>query len=317
MKTGEVVKEPGTFPGDETNPEALRQILGLGLTTFGLGATGRSLLGLKDMFAKSFKRQRASVRPAVVEVNVPHVVEEDEEERPKPRRASLFKTGQRVYVPPGTDTSSASGPTLLDKAMGRTHSNIPSKPWYIPAATAAIGGGLFGGYKLVDTLLNKVHKQDKDKEMEEAKEEYRKALIEQYTPDSPAIKRGSAEGIQEDLDKLYMMYKKADFNDLAGKSVGTYGALAMLLAGGSGLATYNWVKSRSPEERLATSIRQRERLRWSTRPPEIYAVTKPSPVRVSSKEDRPKDTFNEATPETEEEIRKISSASKIASLYKP
>ncbi len=325
------------YPGDATNPEALKKVLGLGLTGLGVGAAGRSLLGLRDMYAKAFSHRPAPAAPAIVEIGVPTVTEDDEEEDAKRnarmRSPTLFKSSAgRASEPVNTGMMPDAYPehatasplkAFVDFWKGRFHENVSSKPWFMPAAFGAGVGGLYGGYKAVDSLLDSAHRADKDRELEDAKNEYRKALVEQYSPVSPAVKRADHETtLSEDLDTLYELNKQAMFEEaketaknVGGTLLGGYGILAGLLAGGTGLAAYNWTKSRSPEERLAKAIKQREKLRWSTRPPEIYAVTKPLPVRMSSSQTRPKGTFYEATPEDQEAVQKISSQ-KIASLYR-
>lgn len=336
---------PTDYPGATTNAIARNKVLGIGLTALGLGAAGRSLIGLRDMYAKAFSHRPAPTAPAVVEIGVPTVTEDDDEEQNRQNRMrapTLFKSADKFnYNPSPSDPSNTANIGILPdvnptdvtasplKAMlnylgGLKHVTPTTKPWFMTAALGAGMGGLYGGYKLVDHVLDKTHQADKDRELEDAKNEYRKALVEQYSPTSPAVKRANAEAtLGEDLNTLYELTKEATrkggwgdkFNDWSGTALSGYGALAALLAGGSGLAAYNWTKARSPEERLAKAIKQREKLRWSTRPPEIYAVTKPLPVRMSSQE-RPKDIFTEATPEDQEAVQKISSE-KIAALYRP
>ena len=209
------------------------------------------------------------------------------------------------------------GSTIADWFAGRTHVNKLDKPWFIPAISAATLGGLYGGYTGLDSIMDKIHKRDREKELEDAKEEYRNALVEQYTPDSPAIKRSSSNELQRDLDELYKLHKQATLgktvNNTAGFGTGMYLTLAALLGGTTGLATYNWAKKNSPDQRLAEAIKQRERLRWATRPPEIYAITKPKSVRIN----KTTPTYAPGSEEDEQLVSKYSSARKFAALYKP
>jgi hypothetical protein len=305
---------PNPFPGDATQLDALKNVMNLGLTGFSVGAGTRSLLGLRDMFAKSMAKNRRTTQPAVVEVAVPRTVEEDEESEAVPafqRRLGPKMATAPYYVPEGMTGPPTLEPTFLDRLFGRR--NVPqiAKPWFMPAAIGIGAGSIYGGYKAVDHVLGGLHKQDRQREMEEAKNEYRKALVEQYSADSPNIKR--AESLGNDLSELYQLYKKGNLNDAYGTALGGYLSLAGLLAGGTGLATYAWAKGRSPEERLAKAIQQRERLRWATRPPEIYAVAKPTPVRLQT--ETPKGSYSPASEEDEAEVRKI--AAQIATYYKP
>lgn len=306
------------FPGDATNPEALKQVALLGLAAFGGSAGVRSLVGLKDMFAKAIAKRRPVMHPAVIEANVPEVQEEDE-------------NGLMRLRPPGLSSKYASTtPTWLDYFMGRRHTDLLSKPWVIPAGLAASTAGIVGGWKGVGNVLENAKKNEKEQELENVKEEYRKALVEQYTPDSPAIKRAGSK-LGEDLDELYELCKTAEGSwlnpldyipghDMRGKLSGGAIALAGLLATGTGLATYSWAKGRTPEERMAKAIKQRERLRWATRPPEIYAITRPQPVRLSK--DQNETEYSAPTHDAENTFREYTktsrdTASEIGSLYKP
>ncbi len=321
---GYTVKAGEEYPGDATNPAALKRILQLGLASFGVGAAARSITGLRDLVSKPLQRRRPPRTPAVIEVGVP-TVEEEENGEVKPPRRSLFKFGgdkEPPYFVPPIDKShfETKAPGFLSYLLGRQHANEFAKPYVIPGATLAGLGGLYGGYKAVDLLSNYLHKRDRSSELEAAKDDYRKALVEQYTPDSSTVKRSALasnnNSLGAELDDLYRLVKKADLHDLGGMGTGGYLTLASLLALGSGAGMYNWAKSKSPNAGLAEAIKQRERLRWASRPPEIYAVTKPVPVKVTSK-DKDRDLYLQATDEDKELVNKYAALKKFASLYKP
>lgn len=203
-------------------------------------------------------------------------------------------------------------PGLDDLVKGRLNEEHTAKPWFLPTALGLGGAGLYGGYKAVDKVLETKRKQDKEQELEDAKEEYRRALVEQYSPEG--VKRGAEQDeLGKDLSELYQLHKQASWASatapVAGPALGLYGALAGILAGGTGLATYEWAKDKSPSERLSKALKDRERLRWATRPPEIYAVAKPVPVRVG--------VNGNNTHEDDEIKNRVAEAAKIASLYKP
>jgi hypothetical protein len=329
-------KTAQTLPGDATQADALQRILSIGLVGAGAGASARSLIGLRDMFARPYNTRPKPQRPAVVEVNVP---EAPEDQIPTRSFARSLRPKLAQEVPGILDVAgrlagravtalTPSQASVGNVLSGRTHSDITAKPWFWPAAFAAGAGGLYGGHKAIDSVLGGAHQHDREEELERAKTDYRKALIEQYAPD--AVKVGSQETneLGTVLDTLYELYKSAQDDgtstswNAAGHALGGYGVVASLLAGGTGLATYNWAKSRTPEERLAKAIQQRERLRWATRPPEIYAVAKPTPVRVSSQATG-QTAFAPGSEEDEETVRKvataasIATAAEIAKLYKP
>lgn len=251
---------------DGSNTAALKKILALGLGAGGIGMAARGVAGLQDLFRKpEYTSPPGGMRPAVVRVAVPQFPQEEEDPRAR-RRGPLLK-----------------------------RSDFWSRPYVIPGVMAAGAGGLYGGWKLADKLLDDRRKADSDDALAAAKKRYRQALLEQYSADTPGLQKASS--LAEDLDKLYNMTKQAEpsaeepwwsrgggdsmLGSAKGVGLGAYGALAALLAGGAGIGTYNYLKARSPEERLAKAIKQREKLRWATRPPEIYAVSRPTPVQVS------------------------------------
>lgn len=300
----------------------MNRVLGIGLAGIGVGAGARSLMGLSDLLAQKHEEERRRTsRPAVVQLNVPTLAADDGTKTASdptdeaPSVAGLLgRWGQRA-VGSLLPSSQSTG----DFLAGRHNVSETAKPWFWPAAGLAAAGGLAGGYGVVNSALTGVHTQDKQKQLEDAKNEYRRALVQQYSADSTNIKRGAAQDeLGRDLHELYTLCKEADWwTDAMGHLTGGYGLFAGLVGTGAGVATYNWAKSRSPEERLANAIKQRERLRWATRPPEIYAVAKPSPVRLSSEAGQEAATYSPGANEEEDAVRKVAAAKEVASLYKP
>jgi len=181
-------------------------------------------------------------------------------------------------------------------------------PWYIPAVGAGAVGGLAGGYKLMDWVLNKKRKSDLKGELDDAKREYQEALVDMYDPQKiKLLKRGSAaEALARDLHELATLMTKQGNGPLnpsdtwteaaekrldgllpstnlkqtgssaAGTGLGLYAALAGGLALGSGYLAHQYFSKTDPNKVLADVVKKRERERWATRPPEIFAV--PTPV---------------------------------------
>lgn len=313
-------------PAITTNKDAWKQILQIGLLGLGTGAGTRALLGMRDLFSRpSYAPPKIGPRPAVVEVNVPQAPEEVEQQRklrrklaadasPQPGRAlEPIDTPQGPTTPDipaiqGYDKPPSSG--FWDYVWGKSHVPIKSKPFFWPAAIGAGMLGLYGGWKGVGAISDWHHEQARKRELEDAKREYRNALVEQFNSDKSA-----SASVATDLDALAAsITKQASAHDMAGAALGGYLTLAGLLAAGSGMATYNYVKSKTPENRLAKAIKQRERLRWASRPPEIYAVSKPSiapePTTALQDESAQADDTEEMMARTPPSIRKF------ASLYK-
>lgn len=273
----------GEMIGDPSNKVMLNNILGVTLASLGVGAAGRSLLGLRDLANRAAAKKKRTVHPAIVEVNVPKVTEASE------------KTAQTPGAPPSTG---------WDWLLGRTTDNLHAKPLYYTGMGAGAIGGLYGGYKIVDKLMNHLQKRDKEKELEQAKEEYRNAVLGQYTGGIKESKE--QEELSKDLDILCKLYKEGNFG---GAVTNMYLPIAAALALGTGTMTYSWMKGRRPEERLAKAIKQREMLRQATKPPEIYAIAKPVPMSPAKEQQGLR--YSPGTEEDEETL------SKVASWYRP
>lgn len=310
-------------PAIATNLEALKQVGQIGLMGLSLGAGTKALLGIRDLFSRpSFAPPKIGPRPSVIEVNVPEEQEEQEGQR-KPRRKMAadqppapgvlldpVETPSGTVqppIPPGPKSTAPSG--WMDYLAGLYHTDVKSKPWFLPGAVGAGMLGIYGGWKGVGAISDWHHDLARKRELEDAKREYRNALVEQYNSDKRA-----ADNVAGVLDELAGRMVKSSASNLGGAALGSYLTLAGLLAAGSGMATYNYVKSRTPENRLAKAIKQRERLRWASRAPEIYAVSKSTPVPTPTTALQDEDA--EAADQDEMRARMPPNIRKLASLYK-
>jgi len=151
-------------------------------------------------------------------------------------------------------------------------------PWAMPAALAAGAGGLYGGWKLQDWLMDKQRKQNNQAELDEAREEYNKALLETQG-------KHASDGIGVALDELYdTLEKKAGkTSDIMGQLTGMYLTLALAGGGVSALGGYNWGKKRQRRVLLEKAKKQRQRemrnkrpMGIQVRPPEVPIDTEPS-----------------------------------------
>lgn len=344
-------KLPPVDPGTQSNIDALKKILGLSALMFGIGATGRSLMGMKELVRRpEIKPTRIGPRPTILHVPTPPEDEEEEailaapslrprlklavlETAPSPDKPVALQLPGGIYINPQGEGEVPPGGYVPPKkehsfAGGAWTTNPMEKPWYLATALGLSGAGLYGGYKLADLILDWRRRRDAAKEIEEAKEDYRKSLLEQYDVDRPTKRASADPDLAEDLDALSEFVKTAALPDwmpnwLKGKlglATNMYLPIAGMLALTAGLGAYHYAKRRSPEERLAKAIKQRERLRWAVRPPEIYAVPEPL-QRVRAEE--PSDLVDEekvaATSTTgyTQVDKEANQTSKIASLYKP
>lgn len=276
---------------DASNVTALKKVLSLSALGLGAGASIRSLMGFRDLLTRPRYERRKVPNPAVIEIGVANKSAEVEEPAPS------------LHFPENSSLPTYPKPSWLDWFAGRTHINETAKPWMLPASILLPSLGVYAGYKGIDRVSEKLKEKDRNDELEAVKEDYRKALMEQYAANSKSSEAQSE--LNKDLTELAGIVKAASFNDYAGIGTGAYLTLATLLAGLTGKATYDWAKSQSPDERLARAVQTRERLRWATRPPEIYAVAKPLD------EKKKKSPFN--SPSSVD----VNNVAKIASLYKP
>ena len=140
-------------------------------------------------------------------------------------------------------------------------------PWYLPAATLAGAAGGVGGYKLMDTLLDRNRKGLLKDELARAKQEYEAAL-------SGSVKSSEENTLAYDLDKLASdmlaqhtdNVKKAGFEtgigDVLGSTTGLYLLGALGTAGYIGNLAYDKARKNSRRRLLEKARKQvaRERV---------------------------------------------------------
>lgn len=228
--------------------DAVRDIVG----TTGLAAAGgvglAGLLGLAQ--GRFFGRQRRPTPaggPILLPVRTPHQ-EEEEKRRGGPIKLAL-------------------------------ESQKANHWWYWPGITLGGVGGAAGGFSLMNHLLQKKRKTEIDEELDKAKQDYHQALLSQYDPaklpspaQPPARPTFKFAALEEDLNQLADATIKSGELGLAGQGLGVYGALAGLLALGTGALAYSRTKERDPQKLLDEAVKRRARERWAAHPPEIIAV---------------------------------------------
>ncbi len=320
------------LPNDPVTVNARNEMISDGLGDVGralllagaVGVGARGLQGAGTMFGRSRPSLMADQSPALLEV--PHPVyasPEDAGLRKKRRQALIRGAGGTTMKAAGEGDAPKLNPVGSALGMYKDpfnpgeggwlsgHGASPNSdlgktqmPWYMPAIGAGAIGGVAGGYKLMDWVLNKKRKADLRGELDDAKREYQEALVDMYDPNKiRLLKRGSAaEALARDLDELAALtVKQANpsetWTDALGKrltgvipttnvqrtassvggaGLGTYLALAGAIGLGSGYLSHQYFSKTDPNKVLADVVKKRERERWATRPPEIFAV--PSPV---------------------------------------
>lgn len=221
--------------------DAVKNILKTMLVAGGLGAAVRGYTGLSGL-AESKKRKKPE---RVVEMPVAY-----------PEKQALF----------GNDNSKATSMIGLD--------------YFAPAMLLGAPLAAYGGWKGVDSILNKQREKEVDSDLDRAKSEYEQALLGAYK-----------QSTDESLDAAFDTYKQATDKPSAGFATRLADYVSPNLTGagtGLGLAYalataplgYHLVnkamKKNSKRALLQKAIEERARRQAKLQPPELYAV--PTPV---------------------------------------
>jgi hypothetical protein len=157
---------------------------------------------------------------------------------------------------------------LQNATGGWGESSAWRMPWAVPAGALALGGGLYGGWKLTDYLLDKTRSAEQESELEAARKDYENALAGRR-------KLAAAGAVSSPLDELADRYeKRALWNELAGPALLGTGALAL----GSGIGAYNWTRSLAEDKAVEEAVRQRQAQIAEQSPSPVMAIPMPMPV---------------------------------------
>ena len=176
------------------------------------------------------------------------------------------------------------GQDIWDGLSGSRAYDLTGMPLAYPGMAAASAGGAYGGYKLMDYLLQKRRKSQGTTEEEKARQEYEQALLDQQKS-----KLGQV------LDDVFdLLEKQGDSpevpapapvgppsNPLHPHNLGAMGGGYLLTAGGiaaiAAAMAYNATKKRSEGELLRKAYEKHQREQAAIHPAPIYA----KPVRVA------------------------------------
>lgn len=237
---------------DKLTNEALTTLLGLGLFGVGAGVTGTKLYNLisgtnpvKDKYKKFGPGPKAL----------------DEEE----------KLAEDSWTKTITDAISSS--------LARAQSLVPSTPVYskmdenqkaifVPAALAAAGLGLYGGNSLMRSIEDKKRKEDMKYELDEAKQEYRRALTgkraEALDMAFASYKRAAeSQNKQAGIDPIGTAAWAGDWAMAPLRELGLLPLYSTAVLGTglmSGKMTYDWTRERSKDKALERARRSRARI---------------------------------------------------------
>lgn len=238
--------------------KALQAVLGFGLGGLGLGASARGVMGLRDLFvAPPAGPPSTALSPSLLPIPVPQYAGEDEEASPLRKAAA----------------------TISKAAIGGLRPDF--NWWQMPVSAALGAGGIAGGWKLMDTILDSRRRVEVEQELTDAKEDYDAALQEQYV--RALTKRGV-------LDEVFEKFAAwgGDWGQLLQVLLGTYatGVGAATVAGG--FSGYNWARARagrrrtSPQSPLLQAMQKRRRA-LALQPGPFYAYPVPTRYPVVQK----------------------------------
>jgi len=237
---------------------ALKELGRFMATGLGVGMAGRGLLGMTNLLRKNlFRPEVTAPLPAVVQI--PYRTDEEEEKL-------------------GVDGANGG---WLDKPLAFAAGEYSteggaSMPWVLPAMVGGGAASAFGGWKLMDYILDRQRRKALDDEVARAKKEFNDALLSQYdNPKQASILSKELDGLYDDMTKA-----AASVPDWAGLMTGMYGTAGGVAGLLAGVGTYNLLKKFQRREMLRKAQQRRMLRMYQQRPTELFA----QPVAVPSKQ---------------------------------
>lgn len=289
-----LLTDPEVGPSNAMQAETMRKILHAALFAGAVGAGGRTAQGLGNFLGRNLGGPpKTPLRQSTIPIPVP--VDPDRKPAPprRPKFAALDPPASFAEKPLGWAAQHMANAVGTMKAPGEAMSSAgklltgwgakspKDMPWAYPAGAAAVGAGLYGGYKLTDWLLDKARRNEVDSELEQARREYQEAMMGQY---------GQKAASPDPVDELYdVAEKRAFLGGVVGPAVGL-GLLGMGTVGlGSGVAAYNWGRKQSKSKALEEAIRRRQEALFAQAPRPIMALPVPhdagGPAAMPGEED--------------------------------
>lgn len=271
-----------------THADALQKLFFLALAGAGAGATARAVGGIASGLGSADVKPGVAVKPMVIDVR--NLTRSPSPDAPARKRRGTeegeIKLAQTPATPPPEQPAQI-GPGLASRGLGFLENRVlsPINPYasngweqsytYPLGALALLAGG-WGGYQALDTALDNHHQRQSEGALEEARRRYQRAMTAQF--DRPKLAASNRAGAA--LDALAALAEKqADFPALD-QAKALYMTAAALAAAGTGLGTYRYMRDRDPDALLEKAVKERERQRLASRPPQIY-------LRMRSQESAP------------------------------
>jgi hypothetical protein len=308
--------EPQLSTDDQIRQENQGRMLGdmghMGMAALGVGVGARGLVGLYNMLKRNISPTRVNYPGAIMtSIPVPVGPSEDEDKRKRKFASDGSAWNPMTYIHKGLDmlpgqTPSAASSKSGFQLMGDGPVTNYQNDWRYPMGMMAAGGlGLYGGWKGVDALLNRRRKSDTDSEMEDARGDFEKAMLESYAkprkpsgfaaPEKVAQDKTAGEKLGEVLDQLYdklqpQLSKTADWTmfspDTVQRMGGAYlGYYALPTAALTGKILYDKAKKTNQATALQKAMGRRLRQQYTNQPSEIMAVPREVPTADSEFEE--------------------------------
>jgi hypothetical protein len=272
----------GEDVAEAAHAKAQRDMLYMALASLGAGAGFRGLQGMHNLIKRTGgddedekkKDKVTAYAPRPVETTIP-VAKFGSDEAPASHiKQALFGVGDYIA-----------------NLFSGKHATKPSDIPYYWVGMPTLGvGGLYGGYKGVDYLLDRQRREEQEEELESAREEFRRALQSRARAPKTASDAETDLGFQ--LDRLYdHIEKHAAFREkqaVMGQMAGAYSLYAVLSSLLTGVWMHEMTKKRGRRALLEHAQKKRLRQQFSVRPPEILAV--PHEVGSAKKKKEKKDT---------------------------
>lgn len=270
-----------------THREAVHKLLMLALGSGAVGVGMRGVGGLMHAASDPGRLSNHAARPLIIDLPTP----------PKRRRPGVEEPdGPPVKLAgdpaPGKYTGDLGGvwsrakDWLVDLFKP---TNDKAEHWYEhsytwPLAVGAVGGGLYGGYKAMDNVMDARHRRQTETQVEKARRRYQRAMAAQFNRPKAAHAPLAASGrAAAALDALAAMAEKRASMGVDDYIKGIYLTAAGLAAAGTGIGTYRYMRDRDPDLLLEKAVKERERQRRAGRPAEVYLRTRERsspPVRL-------------------------------------
>lgn len=248
----EAVNKATDAHSSAVNNEMVNALIGLGVLGVGAGLTGTKLYNLVNRFNKP-KDKYTKFGPG------PRGVDEKEKIASELTQKILDAIS---YVPNRISEAWNSAPAFSTLTQNQQAA-------YMPAALLTAGLGIYGGHSLARAIEDKKKKEDLEIALEEARQDYQRALTGKRAEDLSAAFNNYKQAT-ENRTKTALVGAAATTADYLAEPlrwVGLLPAYATAVLGTgllSGKMTYDWTRERSKDKALERARRSRARMEESS-----------------------------------------------------